>query len=154
MGEESHRDGWRSRNLSTVVLAVVRADKDPAFAWDVATETMAAAPLAWETFPGGSRMAWVLEHGRRVLRDARRSGRVSSRERARNGAAVAKTLSIEEQDALRVLAREPLGLDPDAAETADALAREAPPPGVLSEVALSRLTRCGRGSRSRERGGA
>ena len=92
---------WRERNMSTVVLAFVRALGDPALAWDVATEAIAASTLGWEAFPGGSRMAWVLEHGRRVLLEAQREGRVSSHERTRDRAAAAKTLSRDEERALR-----------------------------------------------------
>jgi hypothetical protein len=140
MGANPHHDDWRERNLSTLVLALVRALRDPALAWDVATEAMAASTLVWATFPGGSRMAWVLEHGHRIVREAQASGRVSSQARERNGAAVAKTLSTGEQQGLRELAGEPLHVDPDASATVDALARDAPPPNVLLDIALSRLT--------------
>jgi hypothetical protein len=140
MGANRHHDDWRERNLSTLVLALVRALKDPALAWDVAMEAMATATLAWTTFPGGSRMAWVLEHGHRVLREARTSGRVSSQARERNGATVGKVLSAAEQRELRELASELLHIDPDASATVDAIARDAPPPGVLLDIALSRLT--------------
>jgi hypothetical protein len=152
MGVESDRYDWRERNLSTVVLAFVRVLRDPALAWDVATEGMAAATLAWATFPGGSRMAWVLEHGRLVLRDARHSGRVSSHERTRNRVAVAKRLGLDEQRALSKLAQDSLDLDPEAAAVLDAIAREAPPPGVLLDIALSPLTSRAPGTLERERG--
>lgn len=122
------------------VLALVRAVKDPALAWDVATEAMAAAALEWNAFPGGSRMAWVLAHGRRILRDATDTGRVSRQERTRNHVTVPKTLSFTEQRELKALASEPLGLDPEAAAMVEALSREAPPPLVLFEIALSPLT--------------
>jgi hypothetical protein len=140
MGMSRHRDDWRERNLSTLVLVFVRAVRDPALAWDLAAETMAAATLAWTTFPGGSRMAWVLEHGRRVLRDAQDTGRVSSQERTRNRAAATKTLTSDEQRALLEGACEPLDLDPEASAMVDALARGAPAPGVLLEIGLSPLT--------------
>jgi hypothetical protein len=150
MGVDSDRYDWRTENLATVVLVFVRALGDPALAWDVATEAMAAASLSWATFPGGSRMAWVLDHGRCVLRDARGSGRVSSHERTRNCATVAKTLGADEQHALRKAAGEPLDLDPDAAAVVYALEREAPPPRVLVDIALSPLTRRGGAARERE----
>lgn len=126
--------------MGTLVLAFVRALKDPALAWDVAAEAMASAALVWSEFPGGSRMAWLLEHGRRVLDEAVVSRRVSGQARARNGAASSKTLADDEQRTLCALAREPLGLDRDAAAVVDRLAREAPPPHVLYEIALSSLT--------------
>lgn len=152
MGSERDRDSWRKRNMSALVLAFVRAVRDPALAWDLAAETMAAAALAWPTFPGGSRMAWVIEHGRQVLRDAQEAGRVPSQERTRNHAAVTKTLGSDEQDALRSLAAEPLDLDPEALSVVAALARDAPAPGVLLDIALSPLTIRGPAhTRSRER---
>ena len=85
-------------------------------------------------------MAWVLGHGRRVLEEARTSGRVPAQARSRNGARAVKTLSPEEQATLRALASEPLGLDSDAAALVDQLAREGPPPHELLEIVLSSLT--------------
>lgn len=140
MGVERDRSDWREHNIATLILALVRALKDPALAWDVAAEAMASAALAWGTFSGGSRMAWVLGHGRRVLEEARTSGRVPAQARARNGANAVKRLSADEQATLRALASEPLGLDSDAAAVVDQLAREGPPPHVLLEIALSSLT--------------
>lgn len=90
--------------------------------------------------PGGSRMAWVLGYGRRVLEEARTSGRVPAQARVRNGARAVKTLSAGEQATLRALAAEPLGVDSDAAAVVDKLAREVPPPHVLLVIALSSLT--------------
>jgi hypothetical protein len=99
VGVERDRSDWREHNIATLV----RALKDPALAWDVGAEAMASAALAWGTFPGGSRMAWVLGHGRRVLEEARTSGRVPAQARARNGARAVKTLSAGEQATLRAL---------------------------------------------------
>lgn len=144
MGVERDRSDWRERNIAPLVLALVRALKDPGLAWDVGAEAMASAALAWRTFPGGSRMAWVLEYARRVLEEARTSGRVPVQARARNGTCVVKTLSAGEQATLRALASEPLRLDSDAAAVVDQLAREGPPPHVLLEIALSSLTIRGR----------
>lgn len=135
--------------MSTLVVAMVRAVRDPALAWDLAAEAMAAATLAWETFPGGSRMAWITEHGRRVLGEASRTGRVPSTERVRNGRPRARTLALDEQRMLRELALEPLELDERASVEVERLAREAPAPGVLSELALSSLTLRAPGSRER-----
>lgn len=140
MAGERDRSDWRKPNLPTLILAFVRALKDPALAWDVAAEAMASAALAWGTFPGGSRMAWVLGHGRRALEEAEASGRVPAQARARNGATAIKTLSADDQATLRAQAAEPLGLDADAAAAVDQLAREGPPPHVLREIALSALT--------------
>ncbi len=126
--------------MSTLVRTFVRALKDPALGWDMAAEAMASAALAWSEFPGGSRMAWVLEHGRRVLGVAIAARHVSGQARARNGATASKTLSAGEQKTLQALANEPLRLDSDAAAVSDRLAREAPPPHVLAEIALSSLT--------------
>ena len=140
MGVERDRSDWREHNIATLVLALVRALKDPALAWDVAAEAMASAALVWGTFSGGSRMAWVLGHGRRVLEEARTSGRVPAQARARNGADAVKRLSADEQATLRALASEPLGLDSEAAAVVDQLAREGPAPHVLREIALSSLT--------------
>lgn len=140
MAAERDRSDWREHNIATLILALVRVLKDPALAWDVGAEAMASAALAWGTFPGGSRMAWVLEHGRRVLEEAQASGRVPAQARARNGTSAAKTLSGREQLSLRALASDPLGLDSDAAAVVDRLAREGPPPHVLLEIALSSLT--------------
>jgi hypothetical protein len=134
------RDEWRKRNLGTLVLALVRAVKDPALAWDIAAEAMAAAACVWSKFPGGSRMAWVLGHGHRVLRDARESGRVSCQWRTRNHVTVSKTLSFDEQCELKDRSSESLGLDQEAAAMVESFAREAPPPPVLFEIALSTLT--------------
>lgn len=121
-------------------------------AWDVATEAMAAAARSWETFPGGSRMAWVLEHGHSVLRDACQSGRVSSHERRRNRATVPKTLGQAEQRALWEQARGPLALDPDAAAVVNALERGAPSRRVLLDITLSPLTKRDGEAPERDRG--
>ena len=140
MPVDRDRSDWRERNLATVILALVRVLKDPALAWDVAAEAMASAALVWARFPGGSRTAWVLEHARHVLADAQASARVPAHARARNGGSTVKTLSAAEQRMLRDGAREALGLDADAADAVDRLAREAPPPHVLGDIALSPLT--------------
>jgi hypothetical protein len=96
----------------------------------------------------------VLEHGRQVLRDAKESGRVSRQWRMRNHVTVSKTLSFDEQCALQDQSTESLGLDEEAAAMVEAIAREAPPPPVLFDIALSPLTiRGGARVRSRERDG-
>jgi len=138
---EADRDAWRKEHLPTVILVFVRAVRDPALAWDLAAETMAAAARSWDTSSGGSRLEWVLDLGRRVLVDAADAGRVPSLERTRNNAAAGHALTAAEQAQLRTLAEAPLLLDGPAREALARLERESPPPQILAEIALSPLTR-------------
>ena len=146
---ERDRDAWRKENLSTVVLVFVRVVRDPALAWDLAAETMASAALTWSAFSGESRLAWVLEHGRRVLRDAANTGRVAHLERSRNNAGTPRVLAAIEQAQLLDLAQEPLTLDGPAREMAAMLQREAPARELINDIALSPLTIRGTGAAER-----
>lgn len=95
MADHLDGDDWRSSHLATVIAVFVRVVRDPALAWDLAAETMASAAVAWGTFAAGSRMAWVLEHGRRVLRDTASAGRVPCVERTRNNVAPPPQLLLD-----------------------------------------------------------
>lgn len=152
MADHLDGDDWRSSHLATVIAVFVRAVRDPALAWDLAAETMASAALAWGTFAAGSRLAWVLEHGRRVLRDTASAGRVPCVERTRNNVAAPRTLTVEEQAQVRELGDLPLQLDEDARLVVARLERDAPPPQLLHDLGLSPLTIRGTEQRSRRDG--
>jgi hypothetical protein len=130
MAEHTKHDAWRAAHM----------------------ETMAGASLDWSMFSGESRLAWVLERGRRVPRDAVGAGRVPRVERARNNAGAPRVLIGAEQAKLGALGDNPLMLDDETIRVVALLEHDAPPPQVLHDLALSPLTIRGGGGRSRRDG--
>jgi hypothetical protein len=136
-------DAWTRRNFAPVVAVVIRAVRDPALAFDLATELMAVAALHWDRYPAvGSRMAWVLGFAPALVTRALDGDRVPRDERMRNRPRLEpRTLTDEYREWLRRLVDEPLDLDPEARRAAARLEREAPPPDRIRRVALSPLIR-------------
>lgn len=123
---------FATRWLAETVAVFLRAVRDPALAYDLATETLAAARLRWSSAPEGEdRVAWLLEVGAAVLAGAVERMRVPSSERRRNQHPSPRTLTVAEQRELTALAEARLELPPVAQGAAEALARSAPPTHVL-----------------------
>jgi hypothetical protein len=131
---------FATRWLAETVAVFLRAVRDPALAYDLATETLAAARLRWSSAPDGhERVAWLLELGADVLAAAVKRGRVPSIERRREHQPSRRTLTVAEQHELMSLAEARLELPQGAQDTADALARNTPPMHVLRELRRSDL---------------
>jgi predicted RNA polymerase sigma factor len=109
--------------LAPLVAVLLRAVHDAALAYDLATETIAAARSRWglaaDPNQSDDRSAWLIE----------RRGREPTPHR----------LTISDQQEMAKLAEERLELSPAATEAAEALARTAPPRHVLREIHLSGL---------------
>lgn len=128
------------RWVTQLVAVFLRAVRDPALAYDLTTETLAAAHLQWEFAPADDdAVAWVLQLAADVLGETMRSGRVPLTERRRRHQPNTRRLSVTEQQEIMALAEERLELPTAARDAADALARMAPPPHALSGLRLSRL---------------
>jgi hypothetical protein len=126
--------------LAPVVAVFLRAVRDAALAYDLATETLAAVHLQWGSAPSGEAgVEWVLRLGARVLDTAVERGRVPTTERRRGQQPRPRRLTIAEQQEIMALAEEHLDLPRAARDAADALARTAPPPHVLAELRRSDL---------------
>ncbi len=126
--------------LAPLVAVFLRAVRDAALAYDLATETLAAARLRWE--PASSDDAsveWVLRLGAQVLDTAVERGRVPTTERRRGKQPTPRRLTVGEQQEIMALAEQHLELPAPAREAAAALARMAPAPHVLAELRRSDL---------------
>ncbi|MDQ6775559.1 MAG: hypothetical protein M3071_04905 [Actinomycetota bacterium] len=136
---------FASASLAPLVAVLVRTVHDAALAYDLATETLAAARWRWGSArdaDGDSqdRSAWLIELGGLVLADAAERQSVPSVERRRHGGEPApQTLTIAEQQEMAQLVEAHVELSPAAREAADALARAAPPRHALREIRLSGL---------------
>ncbi|MGI9099007.1 MAG: hypothetical protein ACR2H2_11055 [Solirubrobacteraceae bacterium] len=131
---------FATRWLAEIVAVFLRAVREPALAYDLATESLAAARLRWRSAPDGpERVAWLLELGAAVLATAVQRGRVPSTERWREQQPAGRTLTVAEQHELMALADARLELPAGAQAAADALARTAPPMHVLRELRRSDL---------------
>jgi hypothetical protein len=118
----------------------LRAVRDAALAYDLATETLATARLRWASAPPPpQRIAWAIELGTGVLAETVERGRVPSLERLRNRRPAPLRLTVAEQHELMALAEARFELPPEARAAADALARTAPPAHVLRELRGSDL---------------
>ena len=130
--------------LAPLVAVLLRAVDDAALAYDLATETVAAARSRWDQAAnpnqGGDRSAWLIELGGSVLADAAERKRAPSVERRRSGREPAPhALTVSDQQEMARLAEARLELSPAAVEAAEALARTAPARHVLREIHLSGL---------------
>jgi predicted RNA polymerase sigma factor len=131
---------FAARWLGELLAVFLRAVRDPALAYDLATETLAAARLRWTSAPDGpERVAWLIGLGGDVLATAVRRGRVASTERRRNRRPSRRVLTVAHQHELMRLADARLELPADAQAAADALARAAPPMHVLRKLRGSDL---------------
>lgn len=133
-------EAFVGRWLAQLVAVFLRAVRDPALAYDLATEALAAAHLQWEFAPADDdAVAWVLQLAADVLGETIRSGQVPLTERRRGQQPSTRRLSVDEQQEIMALAEQHLELPTAARDAADALARMAPPPHALSRLRLSRL---------------
>jgi hypothetical protein len=126
--------------LAPLVAVFLRAVREPALAYDLATETLAAAHLRWDA-PRSEEadVEWVLRLGARVLETAVERGRVPTTERRRGQQPKPRRLTVAEQQEIMALAEEHVELPAAARDAADALARMAPPPHILAQLGRSDL---------------
>jgi hypothetical protein len=145
MGEVSDRltgdhGAFACRWLAPLVGVFLRIVRNAALAYDLVTETLAAARLQWESAPSGEEaVGWVLELGAGVLSAAVERGGVPSTERRRGRQPSPHRLSAPEQQEIMALAEADIELPATARDAADALALMAPAPHVLPELRLSGL---------------
>jgi hypothetical protein len=133
-------EAFVSQWLAPVVAVFLRAVRDAALAYDLATETFAAAHLQWDSAPSGDPgVEWVLRLGAQVLDTAVERGRVPATERRRDHQPRPRRLTVAEQQEIMALAEQHLALHDTARDAADALARMAPPPHILAELRRSDL---------------
>jgi predicted RNA polymerase sigma factor len=79
---EQSFEAFVARWLRELVAVFLRAVRDPALAYDLATETLAAARLQWESAPvRDETVGWVLQLGAHVLDTTVARGRVPATER-------------------------------------------------------------------------
>ena len=139
-GRETDYEAFVSRWLAPIVAVFLRAVRDAALAYDLATETLAAARIRWESAPpGDDGVEWVLRLGAAVLDATVERGRVPSTERRRGHDPKPRRLTEAEQQEIMSLAEHHLDLPQYGRDAADALARMAPPPHVLAELRRSDL---------------
>ncbi|MCL2420071.1 MAG: hypothetical protein FWD04_12340 [Conexibacteraceae bacterium] len=137
---ETGYEAFVSKWVALLVAVLLRAVRDATLAYDLATETLAAARLRWESAPSGeARIGWVLRLGAEVLDTAVERGRVPATERRRGQQPRPRRLTIPEQQEISALAERHIELPAAARDAADALARTAPPPHVLGRVQSSGL---------------
>lgn len=135
-------ESFARTSLPSLVAVFVRVVHDAALAYDLATETLAAARWRWESpqAPREDRFAWLITLGASVLADAAERTRVPSVERRRRtGEPPSRTLMISDQQEIARLADAHLELTPAAHEVAERLARTSPPLYILREIDLSGL---------------
>lgn len=126
--------------LAPLVAVLLRAVHDAALAYDLATETLAAAHFHWESAPSGDAgFEWVLRLATEVLDTTVERGRVPATQRRRGQQPRPRRLTVTEQHEIMALAEHPIEPPPPARDAADALARTAPPPHVLARINRSDL---------------
>jgi hypothetical protein len=132
---------FAERWFAPLVGVCLRSIRHPALAYDLATETLAAARLQWDVAPSGDEAVdWLLRLAANVLDATVERKRVPSLERRRGDCRlVARRLSVAEQREITALAEQHIELPASARGAADALARMAPAPHVLTELRLSGL---------------
>jgi hypothetical protein len=131
---------FAERWFARVVAVFLRVVREPALAYDLATETLAGARLQWESAPDGEgAVDWLLRLGAGVLDAAVEHGCVPSIERRRGRQPSTHRLGATEQQEIMALAEAHVQLPAAARDVADALARTAPPRHVLLGLRLSDL---------------
>lgn len=137
---ETGYETFVSQWLAPLVAVLLRTVRDPALAYDLTTETLAAAHLRWESAPSGEAgIEWVLHLAAQMLEIAVERGRVPTTERRRGQQPTPRRLTVAEQQEIMGLAEQHIELPPAAQGPADALARTAPPPHVLAQLGRSDL---------------
>ncbi len=137
---ETGYEAFVSHWIAQLVAVLLRVVHDAALAYDLATETLAAAHLRWESAPpGDAAVEWVLRLGAEVLDTAVDRGRVPATERRRGHQPTPRRLSVGEQQEIMALAEQNIELPAGARDGADALARMAPPPHALAQLQRSDL---------------
>jgi hypothetical protein len=137
---KSDLERFATRWLTPIIGIFLRATRDPALAYDLATETLAAARIQWQSAPGGDQaVAWILDLGAEVLAAAVERRRVPSTERRRGNNPTLNRLTAVEQQQIMALAEAHIELPARAQAAADALVRTAPPPPMLTDLRLSGL---------------
>jgi hypothetical protein len=137
---ETEYERFVSQWLAPLVAVLLRAVRDAAIAYDLATETLAAAHLRWESAPSGEAgVEWMLRLGAQVLDIAVERGRVPATERRRGRQLSPRRLTVAEQQQIMALAEQHIELPVTARDAADTLARMAPPPHVLARLCCSGL---------------
>jgi DNA-directed RNA polymerase specialized sigma24 family protein len=138
--EPTRFDSFASRWFEALLAGFLRRTRSPGLAYDLATETLAAAHLQWQSAPDGDEAAaWLLRIGASVLDATVTRGRVPSTERRRIHQSLARELSVAEQREIAALAEHHIELPAGARDAADTLARMAPPPHILRKLRLSGL---------------
>lgn len=133
-------EAFAGRWLVVVVALLVRVVREPALAYDLATEVAAAARVRWKSAPGSDDQAGgLLEICAEILSAAAERGRVPSNERLRGRQVEPLRLNLRDQQELMRLAEAHVELPPSASDGAAAIARSAPPPHRLRELRLSGL---------------
>jgi DNA-directed RNA polymerase specialized sigma24 family protein len=131
---------FAERWFAPLVGVFLRSVRHPALAYDLATETLAAAWLQWDVAPSGDEAVdWLLRLAAQVLDATVERKRVPSIERRRGHPPTSRRLSVAEQRQIAALAEDHIELPVSARDAADALARMAPPPNLLTELRLSGL---------------
>ena len=126
--------------LALIVGLFLRTVRDAALAYDLATETLAAAHLQWESVPSGEAgVGWVLRLAAQVLDTAVQGGRVPATARRRGRQPRPRRLTVAEQREIVALIEHHIELPAGARDAADALARMAPPPRALAGLRRSDL---------------
>jgi hypothetical protein len=139
-GEHKDLEAFARRWLVVVVVLLVRVVREPALAYDLATEAVASARLRWESAPeGDDRAGWLLGISAEILDAAVEHGRVPSTERRRGRQVEPYRLSARDQQEIMRLADALVELPASASEGAAAIARSAPAPHRLRELRLSGL---------------
>lgn len=131
---------FAARWLAPLLAVFLRAIRDPALAYDLATETLATARVQWGSAPSGdASVEWVLRLGASVLDATVERERVPATERRRGGQPAPRRLTVAEQQEITALAEQHIELPGAARDAAEALARMAPPPHVLARLGRSDL---------------
>jgi hypothetical protein len=127
---------WITAHLMSVVGVMLRVVREPALAFDLATELLAVAAMRWQRAPAeASRMAWVLGFAPALIHRAVEADRVPCDERMRNRPHLqSRALTREAIEGIRGLLEVRLELDPEARRVAARLEAAAPPPGRLRRL--------------------
>lgn len=137
---QSEYERFATRWFAQVLAVFLRSVRIPSLAYDLATETLAAARLQWDLAPEGEdAVGWLLGIGAGVLDAAVERGGVPCTERRRRRVFAPHRLTAAEQQQITALAEAHIELPASARGPADALARMAPPIHVLRQLRLSGL---------------
>lgn len=137
---EMNYEAFASDWLAPLVAVFLRAIRDAALAYDLATETLAAARLQRGSAPSGEAgVEWLLRLGASTLDATVDHGRAPATDRRRGGQPAPHRLTVAEQQEITALAEQYIELPGAARDAADALARMAPPPHVLARLRRSDL---------------